>query len=135
MAISNLKFGLLCCLGGFAVFSVIVIARTPNQGVAGNVPVPAAQTAPPTVIAQPRQLRSESNPICHYDSNGFFTAGDIFHCPDSDPDNEVQRRDKWESDHDDELRALAHRKLEQACDNLRASDPDAWRVSYGCQHL
>ena len=128
MAVSNLKFGLLCCLSGFAVFSVIVLSRI-------LIDRPDSPEPPlPTVIAQP-QLRSESNPICHYDSNGFFTAGDIFHCPDSDPDNEVQRRDKWESDHDDELRALAHRKLEQACDNLRASDPDAWRVSYGCQHL
>jgi hypothetical protein len=138
MAVSNLKFGFLCCLAGFAAFSVIAIARAPNPSVAGNVP---AQTdtpdapSPPTVIAQPRQLRSARDPACHYDSDGFFTAGDIVNCPDSDPDSEAQRRMQWDSDHDDEIRALAHRKVEQACDNLRAIDPDAWRVSYGCQHL
>lgn len=45
MAMSNLKFGLLCCLCSFAVFSAI-IARTPDQAVGGNVGVPVADESP-----------------------------------------------------------------------------------------
>jgi hypothetical protein len=31
MAMSNLKFGVLCCVGAFAVFSVVIGAHAPQQ--------------------------------------------------------------------------------------------------------
>jgi hypothetical protein len=69
MAISNLKFGLLCCLGGFAVFSVIVIARTPNQDVGGNVGVPVADESPaqrPTYLPPPTKLKANKRKVQLY---------------------------------------------------------------------
>jgi hypothetical protein len=139
---------LLTAVIAFFVAFVVVSGMINNNDNNNNAPE-ARQAAAnhPTATDTPDAPRHD--PACRYNDSGVRIYGDTpSNCPFIDPDQraqlrakwdadqaEEQRRRQWEIDHDAETQALARRRLEQSCDNLRAVDPEAWGVSYACQHL